>query len=46
MIEINKNAQVKCSKTICIDTAVQKVWSVMANIDAWQVGKKTFTTLN
>ncbi|QQS28204.1 MAG: SRPBCC family protein [Sphingobacteriales bacterium] len=34
-IEINKDAPVKCSKTITINSSVEKVWSILTNIDNW-----------
>lgn len=35
MKSINKNAPVKCSKTITIDSPSDKVWSVLTNINQW-----------
>lgn len=35
MKSINNNAPVKCSKTITIQAAVEKVWSIMTNINNW-----------
>lgn len=35
MKSINNNAPVKCSKTITINANIEKVWSVITNIDNW-----------
>jgi len=35
MKSINKNAPVKCSKTITINASSEKVWTVITNIDNW-----------
>ena len=35
MKPINKNAPVKCSKTILINASPEKVWAVLTNINNW-----------
>jgi hypothetical protein len=35
MKSINNHAPVKCSKTITIDASIEKVWSVMTDINNW-----------
>ena len=35
MKSINKNAPVKCSKTITINASSEKVWSLISNINNW-----------
>ncbi|MBD3630038.1 SRPBCC family protein [Cyclobacterium sp.] len=35
MKSINKNAPVKCSKTITINASSKKVWEIITNIDNW-----------
>lgn len=35
MKSINSNAPVKCSKSITINANIEKVWTIMTNIDNW-----------
>ncbi|MFM9986343.1 MAG: SRPBCC family protein [Flavobacteriales bacterium] len=35
MKSINTNAPVKCSKSITINASIEKVWSVITNINEW-----------
>lgn len=46
MKSINNHAPVKCSKTIVIDASIEKVWSVMTDINNWPNWQKDISKSN